>query len=233
MRNLDHDRFRVGIQFRSQVRILAKTTVLMIAVVAVSGCASGTAWRSSLLEPATDTALAGPREESTPWHRVQKNLRSSLNWSDSESSFPELPDPPKQLNPFQASIHGLEQAVVENPVETASFEVAAPTAGQMIELTEARDLEQLVRDAEVPILVDFYASWCGPCKKQTKILREMNISPNQARIIKVDVDKHPEIAEEYGATSIPTLVVFQGGRPTYRQTGLHDANQLTELLQLR
>lgn len=82
-----------------------------------------------------------------------------------------------------------------------------------------------------PVLVDFTATWCGPCKRQAPILDRLAQTAEAAfRIVKVDIDESPDLAERYDANSVPTLVVFRGGEEIARTSGLSDRAELLELL---
>ena len=83
-----------------------------------------------------------------------------------------------------------------------------------------------------PVLVDFFAEWCGPCKMMGPILKEVISQVNgEARIIKVDIDKNPAAAAKYNVRSVPTLIVFKKGEIIWRQSGLVSGKQLTDILQ--
>ncbi|XOV93021.1 MAG: thioredoxin [Bacteroidota bacterium] len=82
-----------------------------------------------------------------------------------------------------------------------------------------------------PVLVDFYADWCGPCKMQTPILKDVSDAiKGKARIIKIDVDRNRAIASQYKVQSIPTLILFKGGQPVWRQAGVANKKQLIDLV---
>ena len=82
-----------------------------------------------------------------------------------------------------------------------------------------------------PVLVDFHADWCGPCKMQAPILKEVSAEINgKARIIKIDVDKNQAIAQQYQVMGVPTLILFKKGKPVWRQSGVTNKQQLLQVL---
>ncbi|MDJ1505980.1 thioredoxin [Cytophagaceae bacterium BD1B2-1] len=91
---------------------------------------------------------------------------------------------------------------------------------------------QEIINAETPVLVDFYATWCGPCKVQAPILEDLSKRVgDQARILKIDVDKNPAVADKYGIQGVPTLMIFKNGKVVWRQSGVMQSNQLQKVLQ--
>lgn len=85
--------------------------------------------------------------------------------------------------------------------------------------------------SNIPVLVDFYAEWCGPCKTMKPILEELkSMKGEKVRIVKVDVDKHQEIAAYYQIQSVPTLMIFKDGKQLWRQSGVMRANDLGMML---
>ncbi|MBN2611270.1 MAG: thioredoxin [Bacteroidales bacterium] len=82
-----------------------------------------------------------------------------------------------------------------------------------------------------PVLIDFHALWCGPCKVQSPILKEIaSEMGDKVRIIKVDVDQNPEIAGRYSIQGVPTLMVFRDGELKYKQAGVHTKPQIMQVL---
>lgn len=80
--------------------------------------------------------------------------------------------------------------------------------------------EEEVLNSDVPVLVDFWAEWCGPCKMIAPVLEELSTElEGQLKIVKLDVDNNPNIATKYGIMSIPTLVVFKDGAEVSRERG--------------
>ncbi|MCH5318113.1 MAG: thioredoxin [Paramuribaculum sp.] len=92
------------------------------------------------------------------------------------------------------------------------------------------EFNKIIGDSK-PTLVDFFATWCGPCKMQAPILEEVkNKFGDKVNVIKIDVDKNPALSQQYRVQSIPTLIVFKNGEPVWRGYGLHQASQLEEKL---
>ena len=82
-----------------------------------------------------------------------------------------------------------------------------------------------------PVLVDFFAEWCGPCKMQAPILEDLKKRVNdQATIIKIDVDKNQGVAAKYGIRSVPTLMIFKNGAIKWKQSGVFPAEELERLI---
>ena len=86
-------------------------------------------------------------------------------------------------------------------------------------------------NSEKPVLVDFSAEWCGPCKMMAPILKEVaNAMGDSSRIIKIDVDKNPAAAKAYNVMGVPTLIVFKKGRIEWRRSGVVQGNELISVL---
>lgn len=87
-----------------------------------------------------------------------------------------------------------------------------------------------VLQSDKPVLVDFWATWCGPCRMVGPILDEIAEEREDIKVCKIDVDAQPELATEYGIMSIPTLMVFENGQKINQGMGAMPKNQILELL---
>jgi thioredoxin 1 len=84
---------------------------------------------------------------------------------------------------------------------------------------------------DTPVLVDFHAEWCGPCKMMPPILSQVKDTlGDNVKIIKIDVDKNKALAEVYAVRGVPTLMIFKGGKLAWRESGVRQASELIGLL---
>lgn len=91
--------------------------------------------------------------------------------------------------------------------------------------------EDLIK-SPVPVLVDFYAEWCGPCKAMKPVLEELKqIVGEKARIAKIDVDQHEELATKYRIQAVPTFILFKDGEAVWRHSGVIKSMELQEIIE--
>ncbi len=92
--------------------------------------------------------------------------------------------------------------------------------------------QELLASTPVPVLVDFYATWCGPCQIMAQIIEQVNPQiSNRLQVVKIDTDKYPGLASEYGIEALPTLVLLKNGQSVDRIEGVLQAPQLVQRLQ--
>lgn len=101
----------------------------------------------------------------------------------------------------------------------------------MAQVIGSSEFQSKVVEAQGPVLVDFFATWCGPCKMLAPILDEVaHETKGKAAVYKVDVDQSPDLAQRYGVMSVPTLFVFEGGEVKKTAMGAQPKQNLLALL---
>lgn len=94
-----------------------------------------------------------------------------------------------------------------------------------------KDNFKRVIHSEIPVLVDFYADWCGPCKMLAPILKEVKKElGDEVRIVKIDVDKNEKLARRYQVKGVPTMLLFKDGKQLWRQSGLLQKPDLLNII---
>ncbi|MGJ3247772.1 MAG: thioredoxin [Elainellaceae cyanobacterium] len=94
--------------------------------------------------------------------------------------------------------------------------------------------QELLSGAERPVLVDFYAMWCGPCQMMAPILEQVNSQmKDKLQVVKIDTEKYPQLSSQYRIHALPTLVLFKDGQEIDRVEGVMPADRLVEYLQAR
>ncbi|MDR2721650.1 MAG: thioredoxin [Coriobacteriaceae bacterium] len=101
----------------------------------------------------------------------------------------------------------------------------------MTEVLASGDFQSKVLEAENTVLVDFFASWCGPCSRIAPVVDELSAElAGKVDVYKVDIDKSPDVARKYGVMSVPTFMVFKGGEITNQMLGGYPKEKILELL---
>jgi thioredoxin len=91
--------------------------------------------------------------------------------------------------------------------------------------------QELLDNSNIPVLVDFYATWCGPCQMMSPILEQVGSDlRDRVQVVKIDSDKYPRLASQYGIEALPTLVLFKNGQPVDKIEGVMQASQLVQRL---
>ena len=101
----------------------------------------------------------------------------------------------------------------------------------MTQQISSKEWQEKVLGATKPVLVDFFATWCGPCKMMAPVIDEIaQERAGSVEVYKIDIDQNPDIASQYGVTSIPTFIAFQDGQPIAKTLGAQPKEQILALL---
>ena len=92
------------------------------------------------------------------------------------------------------------------------------------------NFQQEIIESDRPVLVDFWASWCGPCKMLSPIIDEIAAERSDIKVCKINIDEQPELANQFQIMSIPTLIVFKDGKVVNQTSGARPKNQILSML---
>ena len=123
---------------------------------------------------------------------------------------------------------------IQKTVYNKSVQEGTPQNERRIEMSALvinKNNFQSVKESEKPVLLDFYAAWCGPCRMVSPLVDEIAEERDDIVVGKINVDEEPELAQAFGVVSIPTLVVLKSGSEVKRQLGARPKAQILEMLE--
>lgn len=183
------------------------------------------------------TVAGGQRESYLTFYAPMESRGNEVAFSGMQSISSQPPYSSVRLVSEESTIPAAQGPILRSPdsrIQLARVEprpAGPPAVRKVLHASEA-SFEQQVLESDVPVLVEFYASWCGPCKALAPAIEEVADESPQARVVKVNIDDNPELAARYGVTSIPSLMVFKDGKVVARQKGVVSKTRLKTMLDL-
>ncbi|KAI4348089.1 hypothetical protein L6164_008851 [Bauhinia variegata] len=136
-----------------------------------------------------------------------------------------------------SSLSSLQFPVRTRFLQTGSARVSSSSRPRILPVVEAKkqsfsSFDDLLANSEKPLLVDFYATWCGPCQFMVPILDEVSTRlKDKIQIVKIDTEKYPSIADKYSIAALPTFIIFKDGKPCDRFEGALTADQMIDRIE--
>ncbi|WP_442505914.1 thioredoxin family protein [Novipirellula sp. SH528] len=198
--------------------------LLPAVVVAASGCSGGAGFgfgRTVSYDPVSSDLIGVVQESDV----IQQDAIESVNSIAATSAVA----PDSHVTTVSAT-RPTESAATNFVSSKSTHE---PTRPALITLPRSGDLDEVLAEANGNVLIDFYADWCGPCRKQAVILHELEqtAAENNTLIVKVNVDEHKQIAKQMQIASLPTLVMVKDGEIVERQSGLARKGDIVRWMQ--
>lgn len=136
-----------------------------------------------------------------------------------------------------SKLSSLSSRQFSGPLRIGTKGLSPPTRLRILPLVAAKkqtfsSFEELLVNSDKPVLVDFYATWCGPCQFMAPILNEVSAALiDKIQVVKIDTEKYPKLADKYKIEGLPTFILFKDGEPHDRFEGALTANQLIERIE--
>jgi thioredoxin 1 len=239
--------------------IFVRTTWTLLTVLLLSGCGSLARSKSvdavskvpAFDAAASETEVLNSETPASDRDRWESPDRPFIDWPDinlgtiipvsarqpASGTPSNAPSGEKSMTPPDEPFHrtgapGLKNTQSKHSVQPAEDhgKSAQRAADRSVEKINGSDFSELVLESEVPVIVDFYADWCGPCKRLSPILDQFARETPNVRVVKVNIDDSKKIAKKYRVRSVPTLMVFKEGAPVSHHTGLANKAELAKLL---
>ena len=133
--------------------------------------------------------------------------------------------------PACGAINRLPYTGLDRPLRCAKCHVDLAPPAEPVDVESAADFDALIASASTPVMVDFWAPWCGPCRMMAPELKKVAaMESGKAVVVKVDTQALPELGDRFGIRSIPTIAVFRDGREVTRSSGARPAADIAALL---
>lgn len=97
---------------------------------------------------------------------------------------------------------------------------------KMLKYANDRDFDEIVKGSKPLVMIDFFATWCGPCTKLHPVLEKLAAASDAYDIVKVDIDENPDLADKFNVSAVPTLLIFKDGKSISRSEGYYDFETL-------
>ncbi len=219
--------------FSCSRRISKSFAILLFLLLA--GCGLADKHRSDLArtasKPETDEATAAPVVLAAEYGAPETEGKDFATLAPFDGTKPNV-IPAGAIEPGDASVSPPPidpEATLAHVAGTPHLEVA-PRAERQVLHASSDDFQDVVLKSDEVVLVDFYADWCGPCKKQAPILEQYAKNTPDVRVVKVNTEKSRRVAKEYKVRRLPTLMVFRNGKPVDQHTGLVNQGAIEKLV---